>query len=295
MVKKIINESQLKQIVAESVKRVIEESLKGKGAQKILKLASEHGGLVVSHGPWSSSKTKYGLTWGGYLSEIPEDCVLGTGHVDLHTHPHKNFEINGVSDDKLEQIQCKDGTFIYYDREKFKDFIEQDGRQKSRKDNHSVYGNFDGAFKYSGKHTKDIEDKKYGLGGEKSPFRESYDLQIQNIKGTISNLKRLKELGIVTNIQSEADSAIEALEAIITKLEEADKNMIDNLPNGSTDSGHYWRVNQPGNVTKTMKSRDSSIPNRHGFTGGSKDVQMQGKWYRDGHSDYAHKGKYPYR
>jgi hypothetical protein len=99
------------------------------------------------------------------------------------------------------------------------------------------------------------------------------------------------------NIQDKIEAAKNALNDLIEVFKKAEENRTDNLPRRNTSiGGHYWRPDQPNNVQKFMKPRDSRKPNNGGRTDTYFDVQGGGIWGHDNKHPqrYSNNGSYEY-
>ena len=283
-----ITESDLHKIIKESVRNVILEKIT---AKKLQQLADEHGGFDFSY---FRNGGGVGSPYRNYVGEMPDDCVLGVGKVDLHIYPHKKFEIDGVSDDDMEQLRLRDGQYLYYNKRKMAEYIQNRSSDRNIDDKTP-----DGAFVYQGKYSKDIDKKKVDGYADENSFSQKFYEKFDNAKRTLAIAKNdiQKLLGMNTAFDMDSDvnevlSSIEKLQATIKKVED---NATDNFYNRNVDGGHYWRSGQNNNVQKFMKPRDSRLANRQGRTDSYYDVQGGGIWgHNNSHREPSHTTA-PYR
>ena len=277
-----LNKNGLSRIINESIRQILSEKVK---AKKLQQLADEHGGFDYSY---FRNGGGIGSPYRGYVSEMPDDCVLGVGKVDLHTYPHKNFEINGISDEDMEQLRLRDGQYLYYDKRKMQEYFG-DKINAKRKNNDTR----DGAFAYQGKYADAIQKKKWG--GYEDSFQAKFFEKIKNCKKALAisknNLQTLLGMNTAFNIDGDVEDVLEKIENLEATLENVENNAIDNFTNMGEDGGHYWRPNQPKNVQKYMKARDSRRVNRGGRTDTYFDVQGGGLW---GHDNTRSRNRYKY-
>ena len=276
-----LNESQLKNIISEAIKGVVNEKV---AAKKLMQVANQHGGLSLTRpGAWGNTFSDVS----DYISQMPDDCVLGVGHTDLSIWPHEEFEIDGVPSSDMGQIQLRDGSFLYYNRKRMNELFGDE--RKRRYDNDRSW---DGAFRYDGKHTEEIRKKQMNFRSEGYPIIYKIDGARQSIFSAKNAIEELKNTHFSQPLDNEIDTILSNLDSILSKLKEIENNADDNLYNPwNDDGGHFWHSGQDNNVTKTMKPRDSRTPS-------GKDIQNT--W---GH-DKTHPNKkgfnkniktYPYR
>jgi len=244
-----LNEQQLKKIVADSIKLVLNEKVQ---AKKLIQIANQHGGFSLTRkGPWGQTFSDVS----DYISQMPDDCVLGVGHTDLSIWPHEEFEIDGVSSSDMGEIQLKDGSFLYYNRKRMNELFGDEA--KRRKENSR---SIDGAFDYRGKYSKEILNKINHFRGDGYPIQYKIEGAKQSLFSAKNAVQELKDVHFSQPLDKEIDSIISNLDSLLNKIKDIENNATDNLNNPYVDSGHFWRPGQDNNVTKTMKPRDSRTP-----------------------------------
>lgn len=221
---------------------------------------------------------------------MPDDCVLGVGRVDLHVFPHQNFEINGVSDEDMDQLRLRDGQYLYYNKKKMWEYFKD--RRDARSANKDSY---DGAFLYKGKHKKDIDRK---IGGVENTISGQFFQKIEDGKRTLAiaknNIQKLLGMNTAFDMDSDINAVVSSIEKLQATIEKVENNATDNFKNPFVDGGHYWRSGQ-GNIQKYMKPRDSRLPNRQGSTSAFHDVQGGGIWGHDSNHRNPSRTSAPYR
>ena len=273
-----LTESQLHNALLKSIRKTLAESIH---ADKLMDLAKQHGGIKYSDYKNGSGN---GSPFKGGLNEIPDDCVLGTGKTDLHVYPHDDFEINGISSDEMDQIKCNDGEYIYIKR----DFQTPEMKNKfsGRKENEKIP---DGAFLYNSSNSKKIRGKRSKQNGI---YKKINDIENKMVS-VMKTIMELEDTDIPYNITDDIYTAYNAMYRLLKKLNDYNDNITDNLTNAYSDNSHYWRPLQPSNVSKTMKARDSRLPNRGGRTDTYYDVQGGGIWgHGNSHKDMRNRGTY---
>ena len=244
-----LNEQQLKNVISEAIKRVVNEKVQ---AKKLMQVANQHGGLSLTRkGPWGQTFSDVD----DYISQMPDDCVLGVGHTDLSIWPHEEFEIDGVPSSDMGEIRLRDGSFLYYNRKRMKELFGDEAKRREENGR-----SIDGAFRYDGKHTGEIRKKQMDFRGEGYPIQYKINNARQSILSAKNAFEELKNAHFSQPLDKEIDSIMSNLDSLLNKIKEIENNAIDNLSNPYVDSGHFWRSGQDDNVTKTMKPRDSRTP-----------------------------------
>jgi hypothetical protein len=275
----------IKKCVNEATRVRLDEKIKSKKLQQI---ANEHGGIKHQY---YKNGGGVGSGWEGYVSEMPDEYILGVGDVDLSYSRHKPFEINGISDDDMDQIYLNDGSYLYYDKRKMQNFAKD--RKDARSNNNKT---IDGAFAYRGKYSDKIDDKKWNYEGSMMQnFMEKVDNADKTIRFAINDIRELKGMNTAFDLDKYVQEAMSSLEKLHNLINDVKNNAVDNFVNKGNRGGHYWRSGQPNSVQKYMKARDSREFNSGGRTDTYYDVQGGGPWGHDNAHSREPLGHYEYR